>query len=301
MRLESFPGAGRTEETMQPKVMITCALTGVTYPTPEHPNFTSSPEKIAEQGLAAAAAGACLLHIHTRYPDGRPSFEIAQYKEVVDRIRARNNDVILNVTTGPGCTWMPSEDDPAMPGPGTLMFTAERRVEHVLELKPEVCTLDICTMQLFGGVAINHISMMRKLAPMIRDAGVKPEIECFDSGDFVFAEDLIKEGVLDGPGMYSFVLGTKYGLPATPEAMLYSKNQMPPGAVWTGFGISRHSFPMAAQSILLGGHVRTGFEDTVWLKRGRIAPDNAALVNQAAELIDRLGSEVATPGEARKI
>ncbi len=139
------------------------------------------------------------------------------------------------------------------------------------------------------------------MGPMIRDAGVKPEIECFEAGDFVFADDLIAEGILDGPAMYSFVLGTKYGLPATTEAMMYSKNQMPKGAVWTGFGISRHSFPMAAQSVILGGHVRTGFEDTIWLSKGKQAANNAALVRQAAELIERLGSQVATPGETRQI
>ena len=287
---------------MQPKVMITCAVTGSSWPVPNHPNFPKTPAEIAEAGLGAAAAGASLLHIHVRDPEtGAPSTEFRFYKEVVDLIRAKNNEVILNITTGPGCMWDQSDEDPRMPGPKTNMMTAEARLEHVLELRPEICTLDICTMQIFGGIAINHDKMISKMGPMIRDAGVKPEIECFEAGDFVFAEDLIARGKLDGPGLYSFVLGVKYGLPATTDAMVYSKNQMPPGAVWTGFGVSRHSFPMAAQSVILGGHIRTGFEDTIWLSKGKLAPDNAALVRQAVEIVERLGTQVATPGESRRI
>jgi uncharacterized protein (DUF849 family) len=286
---------------MQERVMITCAVTG-SSPLPNHPNFPKSAQEIAESGLKAAEAGASLLHIHVREPEtGAPSTEFSYYKEVVDRIRAKNNEVIINLTTGPGCNFQPDEDNPGMPGPGTNMMHVEDRLYHVLELKPEVCTLDICTMQIFGGVAINTDKTITRMGHMIRDAGVKPEIECFEAGDFVFAQDLIAKGALDGPGMYSFVLGVKYGLPATTEAMMYSKNQMPPGAVWTGFGVSRHSFPMAAQSVILGGHVRTGFEDTIWLSKGKLAPDNADLVNQAVEIVERLGTKVATPGESRKM
>jgi len=136
---------------------------------------------------------------------------------------------------------------------------------------------------------------------MIQDAGVLPEIECFEAGDFVFADDLMAKGAIPRNVPFTFVLGTKYGLPATPEAMMYSKNQIPRDAHFTGFGVSRHSFPMAAQSVLLGGHIRTGFEDTIYLRRGRKADDNADLVRRAVEIVEKLGQDVATAGETRKM
>ena len=286
---------------MAQKVFITCAVTG-SSPLPDHDNFPITPEQIAEQGLAAAAAGASLLHIHVRDPKtGAQSTELELYRKAVGLIRARNNEVILNVTTGPGCTWMQSDDDPAVCGPGTLMFTAEKRLEHILDLRPEMCTLDICTMNLWGGAAINLDPMITRMGHMIQDAGVLPEIECFEAGDFVFADDLMAKGAIPKNVPFTFVLGTKYGLPATPEAMMYSKNQIPRGAHFTGFGVSRHSFPMAAQSVLLGGNIRTGFEDTIYLRRGRKADDNADLVRWAVEIVERLGQDVATAGETRKM
>lgn len=287
---------------MADKVFITCAVTGSPWPLPKHPNFPFRPEHVAQEALDAAAAGASIIHLHVRHREtGHPSTELEDYREVVGLIRAKNSEVILNVTTGPGCTWMQSEEDPSLPGPGTLMFTAEKRLEHILDLKPDMCTLDICTMNLWGGAAINLKPMVTKLGHMIQDAGVLPEIECFEAGDFVYAADLIAEGALPAHAPYTFVLGTKYGLPATPEAMQYSKNQLPRGATFTGFGIQRHSFPMAAQSVLLGGHVRTGFEDSTYLRKGRQAANNAEMVNWAVELIDHLGADLATPGEARKM
>lgn len=286
---------------MAQKVFITCAVTG-SSPLPDHDNFPITPEQIAEQGLAAAEAGASLLHIHVRDPKtGAQSTELELYRKAVGLIRAKNNEVILNVTTGPGCTWMQSDDDPAVCGPGTLMFTAEKRLEHILDLKPEMCTLDICTMNLWGGAAINLDPMITRMGHMIQDAGVLPEIECFEAGDFVFADDLIAKGAIPKNVPFTFVLGTKYGLPATPEAMMYSKNQIPRGAHFTGFGVSRHSFPMAAQSVLLGGNIRTGFEDTIYMRRGRKADDNADLVNWAVEIVESLGQDVATAGETRKM
>lgn len=287
---------------MTDKVFITCALTG-SSPLPDHPSFPVTPRQIADEGLAAAEAGASILHIHVRNPEtGGISTELEHYREVARLIREKNNEVIFNITTGPGCTWMQSEEDPKMPAEeGTLMFTAERRLEHILDLKPEMCTLDICTMQLWGGVAINLDPMITRMGHMIQDAGVMPEIECFEAGDFVFADDLMAKGAIPKHAPFSFVLGTKYGLPATTEAMTYSKNQIPRGARWTGFGVSRHSFPMAAQAVLLGGNVRFGFEDTIYLRRGRKADNNAELVRWGAELIDKLGRDVASPGETRKM
>jgi uncharacterized protein (DUF849 family) len=281
-------------------VIITCAVTG-SSPVPNHPNFPFRPDHVAQEALDAAEAGASIIHIHVRdSTTGEPSQALDDYREVVSRIRDKNDEVILNVTTGPGCTWMQSEEDPAQSGPGTLMFTAERRLEHILDLKPDMCTLDICTMQLWGGVAINLDPMITRMGHMIQDAGVLPEIECFEAGDFVFADDLIAKHAIPAHAPFSFVLGTKYGLPATSEAMIYSRNQIPRGATWTGFGVSRHSFPMAAQAILLGGHIRVGFEDTIYLRKGELAENNATLVHRGAEIVRYLGADVASVGEARK-
>jgi uncharacterized protein (DUF849 family) len=154
-------------------------------------------------------------------------------------------------------------------------------------------------MNLWGGVAINLDPMITKMGHMIQDAGVLPEIECFEAGDFVFADDLMAKGAIPKNVPFSFVLGTKYGLPATTEAMVYSKNQIPRGSRWTGFGVSRHSYPMAAQSVLLGGNVRVGFEDTIYLRRGKQARDNAELVRWGVELIERIGADVASAEETR--
>lgn len=284
------------------KRFITCAITGSSPIPKAHPNFPFKAEHVAQEALDAAAAGASIIHVHVRDSQtGEPSQALEDYRKVVGLIRKKNTEVILNVTTGPGCRWYPSEDDPAMPGPGTMMFTAERRLEHILDLKPDMCTLDICTMNLWGGAAINLKPIITKMGHMIQDAGVLPEIECFEAGDFVYADDLIAEKIIPAEVPFTFVLGTKYGLPATPEAMMYSVNQIPRGAKFTGFGVSRHSFPMAAQSVLLGGNIRVGFEDTIYLKKGLIAKNNVELVEWGAQIIEKLGSEVATAGETREM
>jgi len=281
------------------KVIITCAVTG-SSPVPEHPDFPKSNEAVANAALEAGEMGASIIHVHVRKPDGSQSVDLEDYTEVYNRIRQKNNELIINLTTGPGCNWIQSDEDPMMPGPGAQVFTAEKRLEHIEALRPEMCTLDICTMQIFGTVAINTKKMMTKMGHMIRDMGVKPEIEVFDTGDLVFADDLIADGVLDGPGVFSIVMGTKYGIPCDPEAMIYCKNRLPKGAIWQGFGISKHTWAMAAQSVILGGNVRTGFEDSTYLGPGRQAPSNGSMVLQAVELVERLGREVATAGEARK-
>ena len=185
---------------MSAKVIITCAVTG-SSPVPDHPDFPKSNEAVANAALEAGEACASIIHVHVRKPDGSQSVDLEDYTEVYNRIRQKNNELIINLTTGPGCNWIQSDEDPMMPGPGAQVFTAEKRLEHIERLRPEMCTLDICTMQIFGTVAINTKKMITKMGHMIRDCGVKPEIECFDTGDFVFAQDLIAKGALDGPGM----------------------------------------------------------------------------------------------------
>lgn len=287
---------------MQEKVIITCAVTGNITTREQHPELPVTPEEIATAALQAADAGASIVHIHVRHPEtGKPSMELEHYRDVCARIRERNPELILNLTTGLGGRFIPSDDDPKVAAPGTTLTVPERRVAHVPALKPEICTLDLNTMNSGGEVVINTPKNVRRMAKVIRDAGVKPELEIFDSGDLMLALDLMKEGLLDGPGMFSFVLGVKYGFPPTPETMLYARNMLPAGAQWTGFGIGRAQFPMAAQSYLLGGHVRVGLEDNVYLSKGVLAPNNAALVTRAREIIEPMGARIATPREARQI
>ena len=287
---------------MQPKVIITCAVTGNLTKPEQHPGLPITPEQIATASLEAAEAGAAIVHIHVRDPQsGKPSMDIALYREAIDRIRSRNRELIINLTTGPGGRFVPGEADPRVAGPGTTLLAPEKRVEHIAQLKPDICTLDLNTMNSGGEVVINTPRNVTRMARIIRAAGVKPEIELFDSGDIHLARDLIEAGELERPGMYSLVLGVKYGFDASPETMLHARNLLPAGAVWTGFGIGRHAFPMAAQSYLLGGHVRVGLEDSVYLAKGVLAPSNAALVARARAIIEPLGAQIASAPEARDL
>lgn len=285
---------------MLPKVFITCALTGNIVKPGQHPHLPITPEQIATAGLEAAAAGAAIVHVHVRDPKtGAPSGETALYREVMERIREKNSDLIINLTTGYGGRFVPSHDEPKIAAEGTTLIAPEKRVEHVALLKPDICTLDLNTMNSGGQVVINTPQNVTRMAKIIREAGVKPEIELFDSGDIHLAKDLIKDGILDGPGMYSIVVGVKYGFDASPRTMLYARDLLPPGAMWTGFGLGRMEFPMAAQSYLLGGQVRVGFEDNIYISKGQLAPNNAALVERAKNIIENLGAEIATAKEAR--
>lgn len=287
---------------MQEKIVLTCALTGA-GPLSANPAQPVTPREIAESGLAAAEAGAAILHVHVRDPQSREfSGEFALYEEVVQRIREQNREVILNLTTGLGSGFYPA--DPLLPheaGPASHIWSAERRVEHVLKLQPEICTLDLVTGQVFGGIVISHEQVLTRMATLVRAAGVVPEIELFDSGDAVLAKHLIARGALDGPGIYSFVMGLHYTMPADPETMTYIRNLLPAGAQFQGFGIGRNQFPMAMQSCLLGGHVRVGMEDNVFITKGVFAESNAALVKKARRMVEDMGPTLATPKEARAI
>src|ERR1700754_4114523 len=239
------------------KVIITCAVTGNQTTPDMTPYLPITPEQISDACLGAAEAGAAVVHIHVRDPStGKPSMELEYYREVVGRIRRKNTALILNITTGPGGRFVPSEEDPKVAGPGTTLMAPEKRVEHVEILKPEICTLDLNTMNSAGQVVINTPPNVRKMAARMRAAGVLPELELFDSGDCHLARDLIAEGVLQGPGLFSLVLGVKYGFNASSETMFYARSLLPPGATWSGFGIGRSEFPMVAQAYLLGGPVR---------------------------------------------
>jgi uncharacterized protein (DUF849 family) len=284
------------------KVIITCAITGNLTRPEQSPYLPITPQQIADSALEAAEAGAAIAHIHVRDPEtGRPSMSIELYRDVMDRIRSRNSKLIINLTTGPGGRFVPSEDDPKIAGPGTTLMAPERRVEHVEILRPEICTLDLNTMNSGGQVVINTPGNVRKMAARIRAAGVLPELELFDSGDCHLARDLIAEGVLQGPPLCTLVLGVKYGFDASPETMLYARDLLPPGSTWTGFGIGRSEFPMVAQAWLLGGHVRVGMEDNLYMSKGVLAKTNAELVTHAADILKSLGATIASSSEAREL
>jgi uncharacterized protein (DUF849 family) len=284
------------------KVIITCAITGNLTKPEQSPYLPITPQQIADSALEAAEAGAAIAHIHVRDPDtGRPSMSIELYRDVMDRIRSRNRDLVINLTTGPGGRFVPSEDDPRIAGAGTTLMAPERRVEHVEILRPDICTLDLNTMNSGGEVVINTPRNVRKMAERIRAARVLPELELFDSGDCHLARDLIAEGVLQGPPLCTLVLGVKYGFNASPETMLYARELLPPGSIWTGFGIGRSEFPMVAQAWLLGGHVRVGMEDNLYISKGVLAKSNAQLVTHAADILRSLGATIASSVDARAL
>jgi uncharacterized protein (DUF849 family) len=284
------------------KTIITCAVTGNLTKPEQHPGLPVTPEQIANASLDAARAGAAVVHIHVRDPKtGRPSMDIALYREVIERIRAANTDLIINLTTGPGGRFIPSDEEPRVAAAGTTLMRPEDRVQHILVLRPDICSLDLNTMNSGGDVVINTPKNVTRMAAVIREAGVKPEIEIFDSGDMNLALDLIKSGVLDGPGLWTFVMGVKYGFSASPETLLYARSLLPAGATWAAFGVGRFEFPIVAQAWLAGGHVRVGLEDNIYISKGVLAESNAALVERARDIVLSLGGELASAREARDL
>ncbi len=286
---------------MKPTILA-CAVTG-NFTTRDHnPNLPVTPEEIAGAAIDAAKAGASIIHIHVRYPDtGKPSMELEHYRAVVEKIRASDTDFIINLTTGPGGRFVPGDDDPAVAGPGTNFRTPEYRTEHIVELKPEVCSLDLNTMWFSTSAVINSPRNVKVMAERMYAAGVKPELEVFDTGDIHLANDLVKEGVLTGPLLLQVVTGIKYGMSSSPDTLSYAKTLLPTDCEWAAFGIGRMEFPMVAQAWLHGGHTRVGMEDNVFLEKGVLTPSNAALVEKAVRIVGDLGGQIATVSEARQI
>jgi 3-dehydrocarnitine:acetyl-CoA trimethylamine transferase len=284
------------------KVIITCAVTG-NLTTPEQtPHLPITPEQIAEACLGAADAGAAVVHIHVRDPlTGRPSMLLDHYADVVQRIRAHNPELILNITTGPGGRFAPSQHDPKVAAEGTTLMVPEQRVEHITALRPDVCTLDLNTMNSGREVVINTPGNVRRMAKVITEAGVRPEIELFDSGDIALMRDLLADGTLQGPVLCSFVMGVRYGFQPAPETVLYARDLLPHDAEFTAIGIGKAAYTTVAQSYLAGGHVRVGLEDSVYLSRGRLATSNAEMVAKARRIVEDLGGAIATVEEARRI
>lgn len=287
---------------MAEKIIITCAVTG-SAPTPDkNPAVPVTPEEIALSALEAHDAGAAIVHLHVRDPDTKlGSMDPAHYRTATERIRASGSDVVINLTTGPGASFVPGEENPADGTAKSKFMRPEVRVQHVEELKPEICSLDVATMNRPNRVFLNTRDHLTEMARRIRALGVKPELEVFDLGHIELARHLLSEGVLDSPPLFQLCLGTAFGAPARVETLVHMRDSLPADAQWAAFGVSRWEMPIVAAAIQLGGHVRVGLEDNIYLEHGVLAPSNAALVEKAANIIRLLGYEVASSNEAREI
>ncbi|MEO8545212.1 MAG: 3-keto-5-aminohexanoate cleavage protein [Betaproteobacteria bacterium] len=283
-------------------VIITCAVTGGA-PFKPGSQVPVTPEQIAQQSIDAARDGAAIVHIHVRDPiTGAAVGDAHLYREVVERIGSSGVDVIVNLTSGFGGRYVPSAANVRVADDtlSTLMLP-EARVAHILALRPGLCSLDVATMNFGEGVFMNSPAHLRTMAEAIRSAGIKPEIEVFDAGGMRLAARLIEQGHLLTPAHFQFCLGIEWGMPASREAMAFMLSLLPEGSTWSAFGIGRSQFPMVTASVQLGGHVRVGLEDNLYLDAGVLAPDNAALVRKAATLVQAEGAHVASPAEARAI
>ena len=286
---------------MNNEVIVTCAVTGAGDTLGKHPEVPVTPEQISNAAIAAAKAGASVAHIHVRDPEtGLGSRDVNLFKEVVERIRDSETDVVINLTAGMGGDWIPSEEDPSMPGPGTDMIGPEERLAHVKEIHPEICSLDCGTMNFGNGneIYISPPGYLREMASMIQEWGVKPELEVFELGQIRFAKQMIKEGLINEPPMFQICLGIPWGAEQTVDSMKVMKDELPTNASWASFGIGRMQMPMAAAAVAMGGNVRVGLEDNLYLEKGVLA-SNDQLVTRVIEIIQRMGSRVLSPKETR--
>jgi len=281
-------------------IIITCAVTGSGDAARKHPQLPKTPEEIANAAIEAAQAGAAVAHIHVRDPEtGGAGRKLEWYEEVVERVRASSTDVIINLTAGMGGDYVPHPEDPGRGGPGTDMATPTERLAHVVKLLPEICTLDVGTQNYANSAYVSTAEMLREMAKIIQTCGVKPEIEVFELGHVWFAKQLLKEGLLDAPPLFQLCMGIPWTAEANTENMLALRNMLPENAIWAGFGISRMQMPMVAQAMILGGNVRVGLEDNLYLEKGVLA-SNGQLVERAEQIVERLGGRILNPAEARK-
>jgi uncharacterized protein (DUF849 family) len=282
-------------------VVVTCAVTGAGDTTGRSPHVPVTPKEVADAAIEAAKAGAAIAHIHVRDPEtGKGSRDPKLFKEVVDRIRDSDTDVVINLTAGMGGDWVQDAENPAMPGPGTDMISAEERLAHIKECMPDICSLDCGTLNFGDGdnIYISTPPTLRYMAEKVRDWGVKPELEVFELGHIRFARQMISEGLIADPPMFQICLGIPWGADQSVDTMKVMKDHLPLDASWAGFGISRMQMPMAAAAVVMGGNVRVGLEDNLFLDRGVLA-SNGQLVTRAVEIIERLGGRAVTPQEAR--
>jgi len=271
---------------MGEKIIVTVAVTG-SRPTKEmNPAVPYSPKEIVEAAVACHKAGAAIVHVHVRDPkNGRPDFKIELFKEVLDGIRQRCN-ILVNLTTS----------GLFLDGPDVIL----QRLQPV-SLKPDLCSFDLGSINFQDRVFLNSPKWAEAGAKYMQEKGVKPEIEAFDVGHIYQAIDLIQRGLIDDPPYFQLCMGVKWGMEASPENLLFMKNKLPTNAEWSVLGVAKDQLPMITMGILLGGNIRVGFEDNIYLRKGVLASSNAQMVEMAVDLAQRLGRQVASTHEARQI
>lgn len=286
---------------MKIKPIITCAITGSADSVGRNPAVPVTPQQIAESSLEAAQAGAAIVHLHVRDPEtGKPSMRLDLYEETVARIREKNENVIINLTTGAGARFVPDDANPNVGASGTTLQTPSKRIEHVLKIRPDICTLDVGSMNFGDHVFVNTPGHLLQMADHITNAGVTIETEVFDLGHIRLAHHLISKQVFHIQPIFQLCLGVPWGAEADPETLLQMRDRLPEGVEWAAFGIGAMQFPMVAQSWLAGGHVRVGLEDNLHIDRGVLASSNAQLVERATAILASLGATPATAIEARE-
>lgn len=282
------------------KVIITVAVTGSMPTREQHPRLPITPAEIADAAYECFNEGAAIVHVHVRDPKtGKRSMALEHYTEVVERLRAKC-PMIINLSTGPGGQLTIGPDNqPIMEN--SYMASPEKRVEHVVKLKPEMCSLDVGSANAPFGLFVNAEAVIDKMAELIKQAGVKPEIEIFDVGHIQIANRLIRLGLVEKNAHFQLCMGTRMGVPATPKQAIHLAESLPSGVTWSIFGVGASQIPMVGMGVLLGGHVRVGFEDNLYIKKGVLAKNNAELVKRAGEIIRNLNKGVASVEETREI
>lgn len=287
---------------MNKEVFITCAVTGSGGTQDRSPHVPRSPKQIADSAIAAAKAGAAVVHCHVRDPEtGAPSRDLGLYREVTDRIRDADVDAVLNLTAGMGGDMVFGDVENPLPvAAGTDMVGATERMAHIAECLPEICTLDCGTMNFAEAdyVMTNTPGMLRAMGQMMTDLGVKPEIEAFDTGHLWFAKQLVAEGILTSPAMVQLCMGVPWGAPTDLNTFMAMVNNVPSDWTWSAFALGREEMPYVAASVLAGGNVRVGLEDNLWLEKGVLA-ENYQLVERAVTIIENMGARVIGPDDVR--
>jgi uncharacterized protein (DUF849 family) len=282
--------------------IITCSVTGSADVVQKNPAVPVSPKQIADSAIAAVKAGAAIVHIHVRdRTTGAPSMDLDLYTEAFNRIKDSGVDVLINLTTGAGARFIPVNENPLLGAKGSTLAAWQKRVEHIVALKPEVCSLDVGSFNFGEHAFINTPSHLREMSAEIMKAGTKPEMEVFELGHIRLAKHLIERNLVSGTPLFQVCLGIPYAAPADVETLIAMKAYLPANANWSAFGIGAQMFPMVAHTALLGGHVRVGLEDSIYIRKGELASDNVSLVKRAVAILESLDLAPASPSEARSI
>ena len=288
---------------MNRNVIVSCAVTGSGASVDKHPAIPVTPKEIAAAAIEAAKAGAAIAHIHVREPDsGKSSRRVELYREVVSRIRESNVDVIINLTTGMGGDlFLGPDEEPMNFSDNTDCVGMMERIKHVEELLPAICSLDCGSFNYAEGdyVYISTPNMLEQGARRLQEIGVKPELEVFELGHISFAKHLIAQGLVDDPPLFQVCLGIRWAAEANTASFKTMVDALPEGCNWAGFGTSAMEMPMVAQAVLLGGNIRVGLEDNLYLEKGVFA-SNGQLVERACNIVQLMGCSIQTPSEARQ-